>query len=72
MLALTPDDLLGKILDCAAGPSGFNVELSAQGLEVTSCDPIYVLTAVEIYARRAERESLGWPGRERELLLVLG
>jgi hypothetical protein len=61
MFALTAYDLRGKILDCAAGPSGYNAELTAVGHEVTFCDPIYVFTAVEIDARRAERESLGWP-----------
>jgi hypothetical protein len=51
MFALTPGDLLGKILDCAAGPSSFNAELIAEGHEVTSCDPIYSLSGEEIYAR---------------------
>jgi hypothetical protein len=72
MFALTPGDLLGKILDCAAGPSSFNAELSAEGHKVTSCDPIYVLTAEEIRARilatresivadvRAAREEFAW------------
>jgi hypothetical protein len=59
MFALTPGDLLGRILDCAAGPSSFNAELTAEGREVTSCDPIYVLTAEEIRARiLATRESM--------------
>jgi len=40
MFALTPGDLLGKILDCGAGPSSFNAELTAEGHEVTSCDPL--------------------------------
>jgi hypothetical protein len=72
MFALTPGDLLGRILDCAAGPSSFNAELTAEGREVTSCDPIYVLTAEEIRARilatcesmvanvRAAREEFVW------------
>ena len=47
MFALTPGDLLGKILDCAAGPSSFNAELTAEGHEVTSCDPLYSFTAEE-------------------------
>jgi hypothetical protein len=72
MFALTPGDLLGKILDCAAGPSSFNAELIAEGHEVTSCDPIYSLSAEEIHARilatrdrmvanvRAAREEFVW------------
>jgi hypothetical protein len=51
MFALTPGHLLGKILDCAAGPSSFNAELTAEGHEVTSCDPLYSFTAEEIRAR---------------------
>ena len=50
MFSLTPGDLLGTILDCAAGPSSFNAELTAEGHEV-SCDPLYSLTADEIRAR---------------------
>jgi hypothetical protein len=38
MFALTPGDLLGKILDCAGGPSSFNAELVAEGHEVISAD----------------------------------
>jgi hypothetical protein len=72
MFALTPGDLLGKILDCAAGPSSFDAELIAEGHEVTSCDSIYSLTAEEIHARilatrdrmvanvRAAREEFVW------------
>jgi hypothetical protein len=51
MLALTPGDLLGKILECAAGPSSFNAELTAEGHKVTSCDPLYSFTAEAIRAR---------------------
>jgi hypothetical protein len=51
MFALTPDDLSGGVIDCAAGPVGFNAELSAAGREVISCDPLYSLTADEIRAR---------------------
>jgi hypothetical protein len=72
MFALTPGDLLGKILDCAAGPSSFNAEFTAESHEVTSCDPIYYLTAEEIHAGilatrermianvRAAREEFVW------------
>lgn len=51
MFALTPGDLLGRILDCAAGPASFNAELTSEGHEVISCDPLYSLTADEIRAR---------------------
>lgn len=51
MFSLMPGDLLGTILDCAAGPSSFNAELTAEGHEVVSCDPLYSLTADEIRAR---------------------
>jgi hypothetical protein len=51
MFALTPGDLQGKILDCAAGPASFNAELTAEGHEVTSCDPLYSFAAEEIRAR---------------------
>ena len=51
MFALTPDDLSGSILDCAAGPASFNAELTAEGREIISCDPLYSLSADEIRAR---------------------
>ncbi len=72
MFALTPDDLLGRILDCASGPSSFNAELTAEGYKVTSCDPLYSITAEEIRVRidatydtmvanaRAAREEFVW------------
>jgi len=47
MFVLTPGDLLGKLLDCAAGPASLNAELTAEGHEVTSCDPLYSFTAEE-------------------------
>lgn len=51
MFALTPEDLSGRIVDCAAGPASFNAELSAQGHDVTSCDPLYNLAPHEIRSR---------------------
>ena len=51
MFALTPDDLSGRTLDCAAGPASFNAELTSEGHQVVSCDPLYSLTADEIRAR---------------------
>jgi hypothetical protein len=51
MFALTSGDLSGSILDCASGPASFNAELTSEGHEVISCDPLYSLTADEIRAR---------------------
>lgn len=51
MFALTPGDLSGRILDCAAGPASFNAEFTSEGHEVISCDPLYSLTADEIRSR---------------------
>jgi len=51
MFALTPDYLFGSLLDCAAGPASFNAELTAEGYEVTSCDPLYSRPAEEIRSR---------------------
>jgi hypothetical protein len=48
MFALTPGDLSGTILDCAAGPASSNAELAADGYRATSCDPLYCFTAGEI------------------------
>ncbi len=43
MFDLKKDDLKLKILDCAAGPASVNAELTQQGGEVISCDPLYEL-----------------------------
>jgi len=51
MFALTPEDLSGRIVDCASGPASFNAELTAEGHNVTSCDPLYDLSAHEIHSR---------------------
>jgi len=51
MFALTPDDLGGKVLDCAAGPASFNAEATSEGREVVSCDPLYDFTTEEIRSR---------------------
>jgi hypothetical protein len=34
MFALTPEDLSGRIDDCAAGPASLNAGLSAEGHDV--------------------------------------
>jgi SAM-dependent methyltransferase len=51
MFALSPADLESRILDCGAGPSSFNAEVTARGGRVVSCDPIYEFSADEIRQR---------------------
>jgi hypothetical protein len=51
MFALGEADLRGKILGCADGPAGFNVEATRRGAHVTSCDPLYQWTTEEIRER---------------------
>ena len=51
MFDLTSAEKNLTILDCAAGPSSFNYEMSMQGYNVISCDPIYQFTRDEIYQR---------------------
>ncbi|MBA4115792.1 MAG: SAM-dependent methyltransferase [Rubrobacter sp.] len=48
---LAPQDLNGKIIDCAGGPASFNAEATQKRYRVTSCDPLYRLTAAEIANR---------------------
>ncbi|NEP88179.1 MAG: SAM-dependent methyltransferase [Okeania sp. SIO2C2] len=51
MFDLTPEEKKLKILDCAAGPSSFNYEMTFQRYNVISCDPIYKFSADEISQR---------------------
>ena len=51
MFALTPQDMGGRILDCGGGPSSFNIELTSQGKQVVSCDPLYQFSREEIAQR---------------------
>lgn len=51
MFDLSLTELSGKILDCAGGPASFNAQMTAQGFQVVSCDPIYQFTADEIEQR---------------------
>lgn len=51
MFALTPQELDLAILDCAGGPASFNAQMTSQGYNVISCDPIYQFTADEIAGR---------------------
>jgi SAM-dependent methyltransferase len=51
MFNLNDDELHLSILDCGAGPSSFNVEMTHLGNQVISCDPIYQFTREEIQQR---------------------
>ena len=51
MFNLTPNDLKESILDCGAGPSSFNAQMTRSGGKVISCDPIYQFTGEEIQKR---------------------
>jgi hypothetical protein len=51
MFDLTSDDLKPSILDCAGGPASFNSEMTPQGYQIISCDPIYQFSADEIAQR---------------------
>lgn len=55
MFQLTEEDCKEKkIVDCGGGPSSFNCELTLQGGDVTSIDPIYQFTPSQIQGRVAE------------------
>lgn len=51
MFRLQERDLAGSILGCGDGPASFNAELSEQGGQVISCDPLYRFSAEEIRRR---------------------
>jgi SAM-dependent methyltransferase len=51
MFDLQPDKLKLNILDCGGGPASFNAEMTQQGYNVISSDPIYQFTAAEIAQR---------------------
>lgn len=51
MFSLSSDDLRMKLLGCGDGPACFNAELSANGGNVISIDPIYQFSAVQIQSR---------------------
>jgi hypothetical protein len=48
MFALSENDLASGVLDCAAGPAGFNAEMHRRGHKAVSCDPLYRLSAAQI------------------------
>ena len=51
MFALTDSDLRRRILGCGDGPAAFNAELTAQGGNIVSCDPLYQFSAARISGR---------------------
>lgn len=51
MFALSERDVKGRILGCGDGPSSFNAEATALGSSVTSIDPVYAFSAVELLGR---------------------
>ena len=48
MFNLTPTDLKRKILGCGDGPASFNAELTEQGGNIISVDPVYRFIADQI------------------------
>jgi hypothetical protein len=46
-----PSTFTGSILSVADGPSSFNAEGSALGLDITSCDPVYQYSATALAQR---------------------
>lgn len=51
MFSLSSDDLRKKILGCGDGPACFNAELTAEGGNVISVDPIYRFNSAQIRTR---------------------
>jgi len=51
MFDLSAQTLQAKILGCGDGPASFNAELTAQGGQVISVDPLYAFSADQIAAR---------------------
>lgn len=51
MFDLSERDLSAKIVDCGAGPAGFNFEMHRAGRTVVSVDPIYAFSASQIAQR---------------------
>ena len=51
MFSLSSDDLEKKILGCGDGPACFNAEVSSNGGDVISIDPIYRFNADQIRSR---------------------
>lgn len=51
MFNLSEADLAGKVIGVGDGPASFNAEATAQGFNITSVDPIYAFSALEIQSR---------------------
>lgn len=51
MFALSRNDLSKRILGCGDGPASFNAEATEEGIQVTSCDPVYKFGSQEIRRR---------------------
>nr|WP_019508544.1 class I SAM-dependent methyltransferase [Pleurocapsa sp. PCC 7319] len=51
MFNLSPSDLRKRILGVGDGPASFNAEGTARGAKITSIDPIYQFSGVEIKQR---------------------
>ncbi len=54
MFNLTATDLSVTILGCSDGPASFNAEVTQQGGEITSVDPVYQFSAQQIEQRIQE------------------
>ena len=54
LFSLSARDLEKSILGCGDGPASFNAELSSQGGNVISVDPIYCFTAKQLKSRILE------------------
>lgn len=51
MFDLAPEALRSKILGCGDGPASFNAELTEQGGQVVSVDPLYAFSGQQIEQR---------------------
>lgn len=57
--ALTPTDVVGRVLDCSAGASGFTAQAHRRGLSVTAVDPAYAAGPAALVAAAGEGLSAG-------------
>jgi hypothetical protein len=56
MFSLSESDLQLRILDCGGGPGSFNLDVTAGGGSVVSCDPLYAFSRTEIERRCRETQ----------------
>ncbi len=54
MFALSGVELESSILDCGGGPASFNAEMTRNGHQVISCDPLYAYGVSDIERRVEE------------------